>query len=346
MGSDSDWDITEHAVAQLTAFGASGTRQGSLPSVRRRCLRLCRRRTASRGLACIIAGACGRRISRHSRGQDDAAGARGTDAIENINQARIDSVYGTDAQGHSSGDIRDRRGRGRQCRAFRHRLAGARRSGSFRQNFERFRVAPDGSRTRQYAATQKLLQALARVSEFPVFAVALRCRRQADHARHLGIGVRASLGQKSRSLLSRSAPQKSSPPIASVGTPKTPRAIASSVFFRNNASLTSGDAIRATASGVPALAHELGPLDRQISQATVAPDEREIWRTAEGIAVRGDRESQQRQRIERMRRGKLDRDSELRRLPTHQTVGTVALPRFRRNLVSMRQPAGRANSTW
>ena len=121
-----------------------------------------------------------------------------------------------------------------------------------------------------------------------------------------------------------SAPQKSSSPIASVGTPNTPRAIASSVL-RRSASLTSGDAMRCLRVGHAELAHQLRPLDRQIPQPPIAPDEAEDAAHRVGLAVGGDRKPQQRQRIERMHGGKLERDAELARLPHHEAIGERAL---------------------
>ena len=60
MGSDSDWDIMQHAVAQLDAFGIAvrGARAVGASHARRH-VRVRRRRARRAGCACIIAGAGG-----------------------------------------------------------------------------------------------------------------------------------------------------------------------------------------------------------------------------------------------------------------------------------------------
>ena len=135
------------------------------------------------------------------------------------------------------------------------------------------------------------------------FAAASCARRRPATRRRARTPGRRSGSRRRRSRPpspSRRRPRTARSPIASVGTPNTPRAIASSVL-RRSSSLTSGrrDARRRRRAR-RASSGELRPLDRQIGQPAVAPDEAEDPVHRVRRAVAGDREAQQRQRIERM----------------------------------------------
>ena len=117
--------------------------------------------------------------------------------------------------------------------------------------------------------------------------------------------------------------------MASVGTPKTPRAIASSVLR------LIGDA-RFRFPEVQ-LRHELRPFDRHVAEAAVAPHKAKDAAYRLGCAIGHDREAQERQRIERMRRRKFERDPQGPSLPDDVAIGETALARnLRRPLVSVR----------
>jgi hypothetical protein len=70
---------------------------------------------------------------------------------------------------------------------------------------------------------------------------------------------------------------------------------------------------------------KLGPFDRQVGQAAVAPHEPEDAMNDLGRAVTSDGEAQQRQRIERMLVREFDRDAQFAGLPDDEAVGEYAL---------------------
>ena len=91
--------------------------------------------------------------------------------------------------------------------------------------------------------------------------------------------------------------------------------------------LGAGDALRSI--GETELGGQLGPFDRQIPQASVAPDETEDRAHRFGRTIGRNRQPQQRQRIERMDGRELERYPELTCLPDDEPVGKAA---FRGNL--------------
>ena len=120
MGSDSDWEIMQHAVAQLDAFGIPN--EPRVLSAHRMPDDMFEyaEDAGPRGLRVIIAGAGGAaHLPGHARREDHRARARRAGALEVPARRGLAAVDRADAEGHSGGDVRDRRGRRRQRRAVR-----------------------------------------------------------------------------------------------------------------------------------------------------------------------------------------------------------------------------------
>ena len=118
MGSESDWEIMRHAVAQLDAFGIPN--EPRVVSAHRMPDDMFEyaEDAAPRGLRVIIAGAGG---AAHLPGMLAAKttvpvlGVPGP--VQIPARRRFAAVDRADAQGHSGRDVRDRRSRRRQRRA-------------------------------------------------------------------------------------------------------------------------------------------------------------------------------------------------------------------------------------
>ena len=118
MGSDSDWDVMQHAAKQLEHFGCALTKRGWFRRIapRTRCSPTPRLRP-SRGLRCIIAGAGGAAHLPGMLAAKTTLPVLGVPVPSRYLQGpRLAAVHRADAQGRAGGDLRHRRGRRCQCR--------------------------------------------------------------------------------------------------------------------------------------------------------------------------------------------------------------------------------------
>ena len=160
MGSDSDWDMMQHAAAQLDAFGVAY--EARVVSAHRMPDDMFEyaEDAQPRGLRCIIAGAGGAAHLPGMLASKTTVPVLGVPVPSKYLRGEDSLLLDrADAQGHPGRDVRDRRGRRGERRAVRRRDARGRPIRRSRAKLAAFRAQADGDARARCSVPRRMSEA-------------------------------------------------------------------------------------------------------------------------------------------------------------------------------------------